>query len=58
MSMKALAYVRYLTIGQNVKWWVFLMNNLSFRKATDSDREFAYQTKKAAFKEYERDKLQ
>jgi GNAT superfamily N-acetyltransferase len=28
------------------------MNNLRLRKATDVDSEFAYQTKKAAFKEY------
>ncbi len=28
------------------------MNNLKLRKATDNDSEFAYQTKKAAFKEY------
>ena len=28
------------------------MKNLRLRKATDNDDEFAYQTKKAAFREY------
>jgi ribosomal protein S18 acetylase RimI-like enzyme len=31
---------------------ILLMKNLKFRQATDSDSEFAYQTKRAAFKEY------
>ena len=28
------------------------MNDLTFRKATADDSEFAYQTKRAAFKDY------